>query len=94
MIFEEVRKKVQPALGLGQRGLGREIRAMGQRKTLDTFEDVGATGETADRKARREQPVLRRLAGVERLAHGAELGFEPSRLRAGDAERDGGRLGI
>jgi hypothetical protein len=31
---------------------------------------------------------------VERLAHRAELRFEAGRLRAGDAERAGGRLGV
>src|SRR6185437_3396794 len=41
-----------------------------------------------------EHAVLRRLAGMERLAHGAEHRFEPGRLRPGNAERGGGGGGI
>ena len=94
MVFEEVGEEVQPGFGRGQRGFGREIRAVRRRETLDAFDDVGAARKSARSKARREQPVLRRLAGVERLAHRPELRFEPGRLRPGDAERHGGRLGI
>ena len=36
---------------------------------------------------RRQQAVRRRLAGVERLAHGAAVLLHAGRLRRGDAER-------
>ena len=94
MVFEEVGEEVEAGFGRREGGFRREVRPMGQRETLDAFDDVGAARKAALGEARREQPVLRRLAGVERLAHRAELRFEPGRLRAGDAERHRGRLGI
>jgi hypothetical protein len=94
MVFEEIGKEMQPGFGHGEGGFGREIRAVRQRETLDAFDNVGAARKSARREAGRKEPVLRRLAGVERLAHRPELRFEPGRLRPGDAERHGGRLGI
>ena len=94
MVFEEVGEEVKPGFGCGERGSGHEIRTVRQCEALDAFDNVGAARKSARGKARREQPVLRRLAGVERLAHRAELRFEPGRLRPGDAECRGGRLGI
>ena len=47
MVFEEVGEKVQPDFGCGQGGLGREIRAVRQRKTLDAFDNIGAAGKSA-----------------------------------------------
>ena len=83
-----------PASGAASAASGDEIRAVRQRETLDAFDNVGAAGKSARGEARRKEPVLRRLAGVERLAHRSELRFEPGRLRPGDAERHGGRLGV
>jgi len=94
MVFEEVGEQVQPGFGCGEGGFGREIRAVRQRETLDAFDDVGAARKSACGEARRQQPVLCRLPGVERLAHRPELRFEPGRLCPGDAERHGSRLGI
>ena len=85
---------MQARLGRDEGSLGREIRAVGQRETLDAFDNVGAAGKSARRKARRQQSVLRRLAGVERLAHRPELRFEPGRLCPGNADRRCGCLGI
>src|SRR5271166_4790690 len=94
MVFEEVGEEVQSSFGCSKGSFGREIRPMGRREALDAFNDVRAARKSARGEARREQPVLRRLAGVERLAHRPELRFEPGRLRPRDAERHGGCLGI
>src|SRR5215470_19047976 len=94
VVFEEVGEQVEAALGLGQGGFWREVWAMREREALHAFDDIGTARKPARREARRQQPILRRLAGVKRLAHRAELRFEPGRLRPGDAERDGGRLGV
>ena len=94
MVLEEVGEEVQPGFGCGESGFGREIRAVGQREALDAFDNVGAARKSASGKARRKKPVLRRLAGVKRLAHRSELRFEPGRLCPGDAERHGACLGI
>src|SRR5690349_13471932 len=75
---------------LAQRRIGVEIRALSLGEALLAFEHVATAGEAARRKRRGNQAILRRLAGMERLAHGAEHRFEPGRLRPGDAERGGG----
>ena len=87
MVLKEVGKDVEAARRLGQRLLRVEIGAMRQREALLAFDEVGATRKAAGRQPRRQQAIVRRLAGVEWLAHRAELRLEPGRLRAGDAER-------
>src|SRR6516162_7485663 len=87
VVFEEVGKEVKALLGSCPSGFRREIRAMGRREALYAFDDVAAAGKAARGEARRQQPVLRGLTGVEGLAHRPELRFEPRRLRPGNAER-------
>src|SRR5690242_1464097 len=91
VVLEEVGEEVKAFLGSSPSGFRREIRTMGRREALHAFDDVGAAGKAARGKARRQQPVLRSLAGVEGLAHRPELRFEPSRLRPGNAERSRSR---
>jgi len=87
MVFEEVGEDMKPGLGRRQRRFRRKIGTVRRGKPLDAFEQIGPARKSARREARRQQPVLRRLAGVERLAHCPELRFEPGRLGPGDAER-------
>src|SRR5437870_2809723 len=87
VVFEEVGEQVEAAFGGRQRGCRREIRTVGHREPLDAFDNVGPARKAARGEAGGEEPVLRRLAGVERLAHGSELRFEPGRLGTGYAER-------
>ena len=94
VVLEQIGEDMKPVRRCRERRLRIEIRAVGQRETLLAFDKVGAAGKTARGEARREQPALRGLAGVERLAHRAELRFEPGRLGAGDAERARRSLGI
>ena len=55
-------------------------------QTARSFEDAVGAGEAALRQQRRHGAVLRRLAGVKRLAHGAEHFAQTARLGAGDRE--------
>ena len=94
MILEEVGEDVEPVRRLGERLLRMEIGGMGPGKALLAFEKVGPAGKPARRQPRRQEAVLRRLPGVERLAHRAELRFEPGCLGSGDAERLRRGLGV
>jgi len=94
VVLEQIGEDVEAARRGRQRRLGSDIGAVRQREALLAFDEVGAAGKAARGEARGEQPVLRRLAGVERLAHRAELRFEAGRLRAGDAECPGGRISV
>ena len=94
VVLEEIVEDVEATRRLGERLFRVEIRRVRRREALVAFDEVGAAGKAARGEPGGEQPVLRRLAGVERLAHRAELRFEPGRLRAGDAERAAGRLGV
>ena len=94
MVLEEVGEDVEAARRVGERRLGVEIGAVRQRETLLAFDEIGAAGKAAGGEPGRQKPVLRRLAGMERLAHRAELRLEPGRLGAGDAERLRRHIGI
>src|SRR6516165_2702486 len=94
VVFEEVGEEVKAGFRGREGVFGGKVRAVRQCETLDAFDDVGAAGKAALGEARRQQPVLRRFAGMERLAHRAELRFEPSRLRACDTQCDRSRLAI
>ena len=94
MVFEEVAEDVEPVRRGRERRRGSEIGAVRQCEALLAFDEVVPARKPARGEAGREQSVVRRLAGMERLAHRAELRFEPGRLSAGDAERAGGCFGI
>ena len=94
MVLEEIGEDVEPARRVGERLLGAEIGAVRQREALLAFDEIGPARKAARREPRRQQAVLRRLAGMERLAHRAELRLQPGGLRAGDAERARGGLGV
>ena len=94
MVFEEIGEDMKPAGRLLHRRLGRKIGTMRRGKALDAFDEIGPARKPTCRQSRRQQPVLRRLAGVKRLAHCPELRFEPGRLGPGDAECRRGLFGV
>jgi len=60
---------------------------VGQGEALLAFDEVGPARKPARGEARRQEPVVRRLPGMEWLAHRAELRFEAGCLGPGNAER-------
>ena len=94
MVLEEVVQDVEAARRLGQR-IGRiEVGAVRAGEALGAFDHIGAAGEAALCQSCGEQAVIRRLAGMQRLAHRAEHRLQPRRLGARDAERGGELLRI
>ncbi len=83
-----------PPGGASKRPVGIEVRAVGAGEALPAFDDIGAAGEAARRQLRRHQPVIGRLARVQRLAHRAEHRLQPGRLGAGDPQRRREPFGI
>src|SRR5205807_8610367 len=65
VVLEEVGEDVKAARRLGQGLLGVEIRAVGESKTLLALDEIGAAGEAAGGQPRRQEAVVRRLAGME-----------------------------
>ena len=84
----------KPPRRLGQRIGGIEVGAVRAGEALSAFHHIGARREAALRQSCGEQAVIRRLAGMQRLAHGAEHRLEPRRLGSRDAEGGGEFLRI
>src|SRR6185437_15925262 len=74
VVLEEIGEDVITALRFGERRLGMEIATVRLGKTLVALDEVGAAGKATRGEPRRQEAALRRLAGVERLAHRTELG--------------------
>ena len=72
VILEEVVADVETARRLGQRVDRVEVGAVRSSETLRALQHVAAAGEAALSQPRREQTVIRGLAGMQRLAHRAE----------------------
>ena len=91
-------KQVALDIPAADRGLHRafriEVRAVRAREALAALQYVGAAGEASRRQLGAHHPVVRSLARVQRLAHGAEHRFQPGGLGAGDAQRGGEFIGV
>ena len=61
---------------------------------LPPFDDVRIRRVALGRQLGGDDAVPRRLSGMERLGHGAEVAAEPSGLRAGDAQGHASLLGV
>ena len=72
---------------IGEHQLRRRDIAVDAREAALAFDDLLGAVEALLRQQPGEQPVRRRAAGMERLAHGAAVLLHPGRLRGGDAER-------
>jgi hypothetical protein len=87
-------KQVVPQMITAGRRLERarriEIRTMRAREALRAFQHIGTAIKPALGQPRAQQPVIGRLARMQRLAHGAEHGFQTGRLGAGNAQRHRG----
>ena len=71
-----------------------EIIALGIGETLAGLKHIRARRKTTFRQTRRQQTVARRLARMQRLAHGAELGFQARGLGGRNAKGPGHGLAI
>ena len=62
----------------------------GTEEALRMFQRVGVGGEAGLRQSRGHDAGMRRLAGVERLRHGAKIGHDAGALRRPERDRDRG----
>ena len=89
MVLEEVVAQVPAGRRLAQRRLGVQVVALRGGEALIAFQRIGAGGKALGGQPGGAQAVLRGRAGMQRLAHGAEIGLQPGGLGGGDAEGDG-----
>ena len=89
MVLEEVVAQVPAGRRLAQRRLGVEVIALRGGEALVAFQRIGAGGKALGGEPGGAQAVLRGGAGMQWLAHGAEVGLQAGRLGGGDAEGDG-----
>jgi hypothetical protein len=89
VVLEEVVAQMPAGRRLAQRRLGVEVIALRGSEALVAFERIGAGGKALGGEARRTQAMLGGRAGMQWLAHRAEVGFQPGGLGGGDAEGDG-----
>ena len=73
-------------VGEAQRGVPIEIGAHRLRKPLSDAQNIRGAFKAAFRQKRSDHAVLRRFAGVQRLAHRPELGLQTSALRTRDRQ--------
>ena len=89
VVLEEVVAQVPARRRLAECRLGVHVIALRGGETLVAFQQIAARREAPGGEPRRAQPVLGSGAGMQRLAHGAEVRLEAGRLRRGDPEGDG-----
>ena len=89
VVLEEVVAQMPARRRLAERGVDLEMIALRGGEALVAFERIAAGGEALGGEAGGAQAVLGRGAGMQRLAHRAEVGLQAGGLRGGDAEGDG-----
>src|SRR6185437_447831 len=89
VVLEEVVAQMPALRWLAERGIHFEMIALRGGETLVALQRISARGEAPGGQAGGTQAVLRCGAGMEWLAHGAEVGLEASGLGGGNAEGHG-----
>ncbi len=89
VILEEIVAQMPTGRRLAQCLFGIEVVALRGGEALVAFQRIAARGKALGGEPRGAQAVLRRGAGMQWLAHRAEVGFQPGGLGGGDAEGDG-----
>ena len=89
VILEEIVAQMPARRRLAERVIGVEMVALRRREALVALQRIAARSKPLGGEPSGTQAVLRRRAGMQRLAHGAEVGFQAGGLGCRDAEGDG-----